>query len=359
MGLGAALALLIVIGFVGAATNAEEPIRAGTGAGFLAAVVGMIGMIGPAIAVEAASDIVIASGGGTVTVSPAVLAGAVVDVSWLPATIGAVVLATGLALGAVGGVIFDLWRGVPSRTGRDIHYSPVPVVGLMASLVWGSAVAWMLRYVDNELLPGLQITPNFFQRLAMSAPLGLLGIMVAMLVAWGFRDSGVIFRSGARVLAVAWGGIVAAMPVFLMLLVVVLYPRAYTSPVTWSAVVLVIVTAAIALWTSFRSEDRLAEHPRLLPQVIADGVLVSLATLGQGVMAIGASVLAGWLLVLPHLLELFNGKPRIAVNPEALVQRVYASGWGVLAAHIVVAAMWLMLAVPAWMAISALANRRS
>src|SRR5688500_12869791 len=124
-------------GFVAGWLDREAAVRAGTSAGFLTTIVGGMLVAVPASQVQATDALLSALKNNATRIEE--LRAAAADSSeagtWLPVAVGMLLLGAGPALGAIGGVLFDLLAGTTGRSIRTVHRSSAPLFGLLAAVV--------------------------------------------------------------------------------------------------------------------------------------------------------------------------------------------------------------------------------
>ncbi len=360
LGMVAALLVWVGAGFLAGSLAPEEAVRSGTAAGFLSSVLGGVVLVLPAAAVEACSDLVITTGIGRADAAKLseLTAGALLQVAWLPSASAVVLLCAGPALGAVGGVAFELWRGAPGRPGRELHLSLVPVVGLGMAVGLGVPLLWGLGRAHGAVFPALGMEPRYSALLELTAPLGILGVFTAGFLAWALRDAVALLRAGRRLTAAAWGLGSFALPPVLLVVAGVLFPRAYLSLWTLGSIGLCAVTALASVVAASRSDDLMVSRPRSFGEVLGDALLGGVLLVGQVVFVLGSMALAAWLIITPYVLALLQDAPLVDASPERLVTLVYRYHWGAGASVLLVALLWLGVAVPVWFVRRAISGRR-
>ena len=352
-------ALLVAVGtgFLAAMMDREEPVRSGTSAGLIAAVVASITMVLPTASLEACSDILNIAGLAGDDQLKQVLAGSLVAAAWVPALAALGMLGAGPAFGAVGGVTFDLWMGEPGGTRRDVAWSVVPMVGLVAGVVWmGLAMlgsAWSL-----VVLQKFEFSGSYLDQVKLSGT-PTIGLVVASgFVVWAARDAVLLYRAGRRLRGVSWGSAAVGMATLMLVEIGVLFPAALVAPGIWLAVAVGGLATIITLVITFRAEEYLDTQPRALGALVSEALLGSVAVIGQAAMVGGSAAIAVRAIALPEINVFLSGAEAPLTVPETLVAGVYTAHFGLGGALLLGAVGWLAFSVPFWLFSRAVAQRR-
>ncbi len=357
-GMIAALAVFGGVGFASARFNPEEPVRAGTGGGVIAALIGAILVVMPAETIEACSDLIVLAGGGQI--QPGILrtaaAEALVALAWLPATASLALICTGAALGAVGGVSFDLWHGDPTHPGRDVHRSPIPIVGLLCAVVL-SVMVGRFGSVGATTLALLEHQPSLIEQLKLGTPAGVIVLSSALLACWSLRDAVLMYRASARLGALVWGLPALTMPPLVLAIVGLLHTPMLLSPVLWVTAVIGGICALVLVFTTSRAEEFLDRSARLLGELVGEALLAGVILVGQLLLVGGSAAIATAIIVTPYTSALITDATSLNTPPSVLVTNVFRIHWVAGGAIFALAIGWLLLRIPLWLGRS-MARRR-
>ncbi|MEO0604978.1 MAG: hypothetical protein AAF211_26340, partial [Myxococcota bacterium] len=196
---GTVLAGLVLLGtgFLAGALTPRDAIRAGTGASLVAAFLGAAWMLSPGITVESLGDLLRFD---PTMDAKRTTANALRRVLWYPSTATLGLFAAGPALGALGGITFDLWYADPQRGPRTLRPSPVPFLGMLAITGWGAALAY-LWVGAVEQLASLDASIDTIKQSAAPA---ILGLWTAIFLCWALRDAVLWFRGAKKLRGVVW-----------------------------------------------------------------------------------------------------------------------------------------------------------
>ncbi len=364
-GLFAVVGALVVwcgAGFAGAATHPEDCVRSGTTAGGVASLVGSVLIVLPAAAAEACGDLVAQMLGSPFGVRPDRLAGglalAAVRAMWLPSTAALGMMLAGPALGAVGGVLFDLWRGLPTRQGREVHRSSVPVVGLVMVAISVGGFLWLLRQMELVYLPALGQTLALGARTQLTAPLALAGVLSAGFGWWVIRDAAAMYRGGVRMVGMLWLMMGLGLLPVIAALGVAIYPAVYTTLAAWLSIFATIIVLLFALVAGARSDDELQRSTRTAWDLVGQGVLHGVVVTAVPAMIGGSGALALALFAQPYADAIVSGSTQVTAYPSASALLLLMQGhWAMLGLIALITVVYLVPALPALWAGRVLSRR--
>ncbi|MEQ1504687.1 MAG: hypothetical protein ABMB14_20775 [Myxococcota bacterium] len=351
LGLVAALIVACLSGFAAASFEPDDAVRTGTISGLLSAVVAGVAVVLPAVEVEACGGLLSLVLYQTTSAEElrAATAHTLVTATWAPAVTGLGLLAVGPALGAVGGVVFDLWRGSVSRTTPTIRRSWTPILGLfVVTIAVGLSTAWG-AHVDLAVLPRLGHPTTWPERNGLSAPLVSAAAVTCVLAAWAIRDAVLVFRDGRRLSGLLWAMMTLSLPTLAFGLGVALYPRSLTTVGPWLAIASLGITVLVAWIAGLRSESTFEPIPRTAGDLLGEALLVGLITVGTLLYAAGASIVGSYVIAFPYVRALLSGAELVEAPPAQLVITVFSIHWGAIVAMAVVAGLYLTLAGPLWL----------
>lgn len=359
-GLGAALVLPVIAGFLAAALHPEEPIRSGTGAGLVTAALGAVGMAMPSAVVMSGGTMLelVASGRATAERLQEAAGDALLALAWLPSTLAIAMACSGAGLGAIGGVVFDLWRGTPSaRPGRDVHRSPVPLVVLWSAPLAAGVGLYAMAGADQTRV-ALQVEPGWWATTQLSTPTLAMGLTFSALIGWAMRDAVLSYRKAARATAALWVMLALGAPVVVLVELIALFPSALLSPWPWLSSLVVCLVALVSPILAARSDAVLDTEPRGFSAVFGDAVQIGLLSVAQASMIGGSAAVGAWLLVGPYTAALIDGAGSVSDTPEALVARMFYAHWAAVGGAVVLGLGWMVLGTPLWLVGRASAARR-
>ena len=194
-----------VVGLTGAAASwldRDDSVRAASGAGALAALLGAAVIASPSAAVEACSGVLQLDWPTAPEAELlAAMTSSILEATWRPLVWAFVMVIIGSAVGALGGAAVDLYLGVGSRRAvRLVHRSTVPMWGLAAlgaATCAASAWAGHLEHVMWQPLSGS--APEPLQQLQLGAPILAGGVASALMITWAMRDVALLWRSKLKV----------------------------------------------------------------------------------------------------------------------------------------------------------------
>lgn len=348
-GMITALAVFGGIGFAAARLNPEEPVRSGTSAGLIASLIGSVLIVLPAGAIEACSDLIVLAGGGQAQPDALRTAAAesLIALAWLPATATAALTCTGAALGAVGGVSFDLWHGEPTHPGRDVHRSPVPLAGL-ASTVLISAVVAQFSSVNATTLGLLSHEPTLIDRIKLGVPAGMIAVSCALLVCWNLRDAVLMYRASRRMGALVWSVPALTLPLLVLAVIGLLHMPLLLSPALWIGLALGGFSIVVVVFSTFRAEEFLDKSTRLLGELLGEALLAGVLLVGQAMLVGGSAAIAVAIIVTPYTSALISDASSVTTPPEQLVTNVFRAHWVAGVGALGLAVGWLLLRLPVW-----------
>ncbi|MBX2801965.1 MAG: hypothetical protein KTR31_30070 [Myxococcales bacterium] len=327
----------------------DEPVRTGAGAGLLVAIMGSLLMVLPAAAVESSSEVTILVMSRVEEAQlRAAVARAIVSATWLPMAASLAVIAVGPALGAVGGVCYDLAMGGPGNPTRQVHISATPLVALaMGTVVAGVHFAGM-NYLDTQILVRLGHPPTPLDQVKMSAGGGALGLCCAILMAWAMRDAVLMFGGERRMRAFLWVVLATALPLAMLGEAVALHPASIFSPITWIAVVTCLAAAATSAFLTSRADIELDPEPRHFGHLTSESILGGLVLVAQALLAGGSTAVGITLMLWPYVTALIGGSALPDLTAEWLVSSVFRVHWAAGAGIFLLAGGWLCVNVPLW-----------
>ncbi|MEZ4238266.1 MAG: hypothetical protein R3F59_19370 [Myxococcota bacterium] len=350
-GLAVGLAVLALTGFVAAWMQPDDGVRTGTIAGLLASLVGGTLLALPASAIEACFSVLPVS--VSAAADPEVVKQHVVDAlirgTWVPCAVGIALLVGGPALGAMGGVLFDLWRGTVSRTTRTIHLSWVPQIGLWCCTAAVVGASIWAGHLDKTALPLLQGGATWSQRNALSAPLAVAAALSGPLVVWAMRDTLLLLRDRRRLTGVFWGGTALLAPLVGLGAASALNTSGMLTLWPWMFGATLVTGVLAGAWDGANSELTFDPLPRLLGEILGEAVLVGL--LGASILAfVAVGPSAGtWAIAFPYVIAVLEHAPRLEAAPEALVSSLFLTHWLAALSSLALGALYGAVAVPLWM----------
>ncbi len=343
------LATPFVAGFAAAVLDREDPVEAGAVAAVLGGLVSGALVVTPAALVSPAREVLGRMNDASFDelTSRAALAELLVALQQGPALAGLALDATGASLGAVGGLVRDLWSGSGSRPPKQVHRSSVPVVAslgvtlaLVLDLLWSA-------HADVTLLPALGHPLGFVGRARWTAPVAAAGLAQAVLAAWTLRDAVLLGRAGRWGRGVAWGALGLG-PVGLSgLAVLLLHPWALWTPAFWIVPPIVLVSGLGTLLVARAGTTRLHERPRTLLELVGEGTAAGVVTVGLACLTGLSPVLGAALLGRPLVAGLLGVTDE--PDPRFLVGRLYLVHLALPFLMAAVAGGYGVLATPTWM----------
>lgn len=344
-----ALLVPIAAGYVAGRINADESVRAGSGAGTIAGLVALVFAVVPGAAVWSAGPVYLAVSGGRLTTTSVegLLADALVRAAWAPAvaSIGTVLLS--LATGAIGGFFAEISSGV--RRSREVHRSSVPMVGLFAVAAGTVVHSVLAAHAELTLLPALHQPIGVLGRLGLAAPHAAAGVANALLLMWTVRDAALLWRSGRRAGALGWAMLSGVMVFSGHLVASVLYPYAWIGPWPWLAVAAEGAACLLALVLHRGSDTILAEAPRHWFELAIEGFEMGVVSTGLFTLAGGGAVSAWTIQLLPVAWAVASGGDRLELDARHAVVTQYTVHLGAPVPMILVAVTYAVLATPLWL----------
>ncbi len=349
-----AFVLSIAVGLVAAALQPDDSIRSGTVAGLWSGLVASLAMVVPAAAVEACSDFVV-----LVQTSPALAEAedfaevsrrAIVAVVWYPVAAAACTLMAGLSLGAVGGVLHDLWRGLPGPTKRPARWSLVPVLGLAAGLLLTAVSMLGLTYLTGTVLPQLGGGGQSLGHvMKLASPAAMALVFATGFLAWTLRDAQLLYQERRRLRGTVWGAAATGMLLVMLIEMGALFPSTWASPVTWLTLLSGGAVGIVTLMLSSRADEYLDPEPRTVGELVGDSLSISFLVLGQGVLTAGGAAAAFGIVLVPYLEVALQGAAGPGVPAATLVARVFQLHWALTSGLIALSAVWLVASLPLWL----------
>lgn len=354
-GLCLALVAVTLTGFFAASFAPDDAVRTGTIAGLLSVLVGGMLIALPASAIEACASVLsgnpaLRPGGSAATAERLreLAAEAVLDGFWLPAAVGLALLATGPALGAMGGVTFDLWRGTVSRTTRTIRLSWVPQLGLWTTClaVFGASV-WA-AHLDKTVLVLLDQPASWSDRNALTAPLAVAGAFAGVLLTWAIRDAVLLLRDHRRLVGVMWGTMALSAPVSTFAVAAAVHTAGLLALPPWLFVAAGVSGALAGAWDGASSDLTFEPQPRSAGELIGASLLTGLVVAGALVFVCGASVIGTYTIGFPFVLAVLENASSISFPAGELVSRVFLLHWLAGLLVLLIGGAHLGVAVPLW-----------
>jgi hypothetical protein len=355
-GLAAALLLAAAAGFCAALADEEGAILNGTYAGLISSLVAGALVVLPSSGIEACGSLLAMAAYDTITAErlARTTADAAVAGAWIPPAIGLGVAGSGAALGAVGGVVYDLWRGSSSRLSRRVHRSAVPFVGMLAVALGALLAAIWAAHLDLTVLPRIGHPLDMSGRMQLALPQLTAGAAASWFVAWGMRDVVLTWRDERRFAALVWMGTLLSLPALAAIGVGVIHLPSYGTPAPWLALGGVGVAAMVSLVASARSELVREPRPRLMGEVLGETLFATVVFVCVPLFISGSSVLTSYLIVFPYARAIVGGAALVDAPPGVMVNQVFGWHWGMLPLSFL---LFLLLAVtvgPLWGVVRAL-----
>lgn len=351
----AALALWCAAGFVGAATHPEDAVRSGTGAGVLASLVASALMVQPAAAVEGCAELVIQIQSAPFGVRPQALADllgeTMVRAMWLPSTGALGMLLTGPALGAVGGVLYDLWRGIPYGQNREVYRSSVPLTGLVMTCGAFAILLSVLKLLEGTYLPAVGAELDFLERAQLTAPVAIVALLATGFGWWVIRDATVMWRAGFRIAAAVWVFAGAVAYPVLLTEALVLHPTVLLTPGAWIGILGTGIGLVGGLAVCIRGDEELPSVPRGFGDLLGEGLMHGVVVAAVPTLVGGSSAAALYVFARPYVDALRAGTTEVTALPAEAGLNVVMQGHWLLALVIVgVTVVYLVPAIPLMLA---------
>lgn len=351
MALVGALVVVAFSGFVAGSLEPDEAVRTGTVAGLITAVVGGLLVALPAAEIEGCGALLSMSLQHS-TAADALQAQTIetlIDGVWVPSMTGLALIAIGPALGAMGGVTYDLWRGTISRTTRTIRLSWVPIVGL-----WGVCAAvfvstlWAV-HLDITVLPRLESQPTWADRNALTSPLLVAAAAAALLAAWGSRDAVLVYRERRRISGLMWLAITQAPVITTLGVVAGFHPSSLVTLGPWVFGVVVLGASAVSAIDGARSELTFEPLPRAWSEVLGEGLLTGVVVTVSAVFIAVDTIVGTYVIAFPYVRAVLAGAAVVDAPPAELVTRVFLVHALFVLAIPTIAALYVGLASPLWL----------
>jgi hypothetical protein len=349
-GLAAALLLAAAAGFCAAYLDDEGAIRNGTYAGLIASLVAGALVVLPASGIEACGSLLAMAAFDTITAErlSRTTADAAVAGAWIPAAMGLVVAGGGAALGAVGGVVYDLWQGASGRLNRRVHRSLVPFVGLLATGLGATLSAIWAAHLDLTVLPRMGHPLELADRMELSLPLFTAGAAASWFVAWGMRDVVLTWRDERRFTSLLWLTTIVSLPLLAAIGVGVIHLPSYATPAPWMAIVTVSIAGVASLVASARSELVREPRPRLVGEVLGEILFATIVFVTIPLFISGSAIVASYLIVFPYARAIVGGAALVDAPPGVLVNQVFGWHWAVLPVGFLLFMVFTATVTPFW-----------
>lgn len=351
------LALPALAGFVAAWLDPDDPIRSGAGAGVVTALLAGTAVVMPATQVAPAIDVLIATSTPNDRHDPRLLvAEGLIGGQWDAALAGLALLLVTPALGAVGGLVHDLWQGRRGGVARLVHRSSVPLVA--AWVVLGSIAADLLwtAHLDASLLERLGHPPD---RARLTSLLATTGVAQSLLLAWMLRDALLLVRARRRMFGLLWSLLAVAPSVLTGVVVLALHPRAALAPAFWIGGAMVVATVLGTVVVHWQSDAELHERPRTFWDLLGEGAAMGIVCVALGSFTGLTPILGTRLLFWPILVSVLQDGVPLDVSPPWLVGRVYLAHLGSMGGMVLVGLAYAVLATPIWLIARAVFVRAS
>ncbi|MEQ1568023.1 MAG: hypothetical protein ABMA64_20455 [Myxococcota bacterium] len=358
-GFVAALLVPVAAGFLGAAQDPDAAVRSGTTAGFLAAAFGWMTMALPASEVQAVETLleVVRLGESVEGAMASAAADSLLASAWFPVVAGLMLLVMGPSLGAIGGVLYDLWAGTTGRVTRTAHRSAVPMAGLATTLACAAFVAAWTLQVDVVVLPNLGRPVDWIRRSMLSAPLVVAAVFASLYLVWAVRDALLLWKNRLRLFAAMWGGAASMLAFLVPIVFCAVYPQSMLTPVPWAVLFALGIVFLAAVIGGARSEVLLEPEARTFGEHLGQGLQVGLVTVGTALYTGFAPVAGAWVVAFPYVRALLSDAVLVQVSTEAQVRWVFQLHWGVMVAVPVLALGYVFGAGPFWLVVRAYGGR--
>jgi hypothetical protein len=350
IGLCLALAVVTLTGFVAASFAPDDGVRTGTVAGLLSALIGGVLVALPAAEIEACASLLSTNLNRALPPErlSALASETVLDGIWVPSAVGLALIAVGPALGAMGGVVFDLWRGTVSRTTRTIRLSWVPQVGMWSVFLGVVGASVWSAHLDKTVLPLLAMPASWGDRNALTAPLLVAGAFTAPLLAWSVRDAVLLLRERRRLAGAFWGTLAIAAPVASIAAAGIVHTAGLAALPPWVFVAACVTGGLAGLWDGSSSDVTFEPLPRVLGELLGEALLTGLLVACALVFVCGASTIGSYTIGFPYVRAVLESVPWEASRVD-LVSRVFLLHWIAGLVIPVAGAVQLAVAVPLWM----------
>lgn len=329
--------VLLGTGFLSGALASMEPVRSGTQAGGLAALLGAGLMMSPGMTVEALRELLRL---GAFDDATEATAQSLLQVLWYPATASLGLLVTGPALGALGGIAFDLWYAEPNRPVRLLRPSPIPFVGLLATTAWGGLLVYLQVAAREQLI----LLDTTIDTVKLSAAPAILGLWTTIFLCWALRDAVLYFRGDKRLRGALWA--LGALALGLLSLTPLAYePDLVESPVVLASLAVSLIAIIVTLFLATRSDAVLDPEPRRIVDLLVEGLVVGVLVTSLGLITVAPVVFSELLVINPTLGQLSREEP-LSVDPAGVVAQLFQYHWSSLLVMAGLGFAWSILRLP-------------
>lgn len=349
------LLLPSLAGFVAAWLDPDDPIRGGAGAGMVSALLAGTLVVMPASQIAPATDLLVGMAAGSEKREHLLelLALTIVDAQWFT-TVGAIsLLVVAPGLGAIGGLVHDLWQGRRGHVAHLVHRSSVPLVAAWVVLASVTADLLWTAHVDVSLLQRLGHATTWMDRARLTSVLATAGVAQSLLLAWMLRDALLLFRARRRLFGLVWLGMALAPSALTGVAALVVHPLSATTPGFWVGGVAVATTVLGTLVVHWRSEAELHERPRTFWDLMGEGAAMGVVCVSLGAFT-GLTPVAGTRLLVWPLLGALTGGTPLDMTQIWLVGRLYLAHLGSMGGMVAVGIAYAMLATPVWLVVRAM-----
>jgi len=351
----------VLCGMLAAFLRPERPIHSGALAGFIAGALSLLCVGLTAAGVMAHGDLIssLETGRATTLELKRGIAVSAVLVPFYQTVAGVALLGAGTLLGWMGGVIQDLWKGVPTRHTPTIRPSPVPWLGLATGLLAVPALLAGILTVEQMLFEELGGTSTWIGQAQLTSPLLLGAVLMAGCLFVIARDAVIVRRAGQGFRAIVWLLTGVALMGIQAMIAVPVYWQVLITPGGWGSVVLMGGGLLTGLIAGTMSTAEPATTPRTFGEIVAEAILCGvLMALLVAIHGTSAGMLIG-LISAPWVEVITGGASAIDTQTAAgALDQAYIGhlSYPALAASTTVS--YVVIAVPVWLVAAALRNRR-
>lgn len=344
------IAVASASGFFAAMGGDGSTIRDSTQAGLLSTLIAGTLIVLPASAIESSGALLSLSAYEVTTIdrlNESTIA-AVLSNTWLPSAVGLALVLSGSALGAVGGVIYDLWQGASRRPTRLVRRSVVPFVGLVGVALGVALAAIWSGHIEKTVLPKLGYTATLLDRTLLGVPMLTAGAAASWLFSWGVRDVVVTWRDDRRFGALVWLSVLSVTALLSPVLAAVLHAALFFAPTPYLSVAMVLLAGFVSLITAARSDIVKEPHPRVFGEVFGEILFAALLFVALLVFIGGSQIASSYILTFPYVRALLAHSLFVDAPPVAVVTSLFRWHWAICIVAFGTAFLFEAVALPLW-----------